>query len=118
MNRTRTRKLLTIVSFILVLCLLPFSNLVAWDPPQNVVVLKDRAAAFFTRADGSDMEVGFYYIQGTNGIAYCVDSDAISPLSQSVHQTPAILHLNADPLRANVSFLSFRRAKPEDVRRK
>jgi|GEM_PF-1366529 len=79
MNRTRTRKLLTIVSLILVLCFLPFSNLVAWDPPASVVVIKDNKAAYFKRADGSDLEVGFYSIQGTGEIAYCVDADALGP---------------------------------------
>ena len=79
MNRTRTRHLLMVVSLILILCFLPFANLVAWDPPQNVVVLKDDSAAYFKRADGSDLQVGFYSIQSTGEIAYCVDADATGP---------------------------------------
>ena len=71
--------MMAVISLILILCFLPFSNLVAWDPPASVVVIKDDKAAYFKRADGSDLEVGFYRIQGTGEIAYCVDADATGP---------------------------------------
>ena len=79
MNRTKSRHFLMVVSLVLVLCFLPFTKLVAWDPPQNVVVLKDDSAAYFKRSDGSDLQVGFYSIQSTGEIAYCVDADATGP---------------------------------------
>jgi len=79
MNRTRTRHFLIVISLILTLCFLPFTCLVAWTPPASVIVQKAADAAYFRRADGSDLQVGFYYLQDTNEIAYCVDADATGP---------------------------------------
>ncbi len=79
MNRTRTRHFLIVISLILTLCFLPFTCLVAWTPPANVTINKAADAAYFKRADGSDLQAGFYYIAGTNEIAYCVDADATGP---------------------------------------
>lgn len=79
MNRTRTRHFLTVLSIILTICFLPFTCLVAWTPPSNVIINKAADAAYFKRADGSDMQSGFYYIAGTNEIAYCIDAEATGP---------------------------------------
>ena len=68
-----------IIALTLLLSIVPSTVGAAWTAPSAVTINKDEDAAYFKRADGSDMQTGFYYIAGTNEIAYCADADAFGP---------------------------------------
>jgi len=59
--------------------LFPISGVFAWSPPANVTINKTVSVSYFTNKWGTPMTTGFYYIAGTNEMAYCADQEGTGP---------------------------------------
>jgi hypothetical protein len=49
---------------------------------SNVTINKTKSVSYFTNQWGTAMTTGFYYLAGTNEVAYCGDQEANGPAVQ------------------------------------
>jgi len=72
-----------ILSLLLTLSMLvslfPMSDVYAWSPTATVTINKTVSVSYFTNKWGTPMTSGFYYLAGTNEIAYCADQEGTGP---------------------------------------
>lgn len=77
-RKTVNRLLSVILALGLLFGIVP-STLCAWTAPANVTINKSANAAYFTNQWGTPLQTGFYYVAGTNEIAYCADQEGTGP---------------------------------------
>ena len=74
------KKILSMVlALSILISLFPMSDIFAWSPPANVTINKTVSVSYFTNKWGTAMTTGFYYVAGTNEIAYCADQEGTGP---------------------------------------
>ncbi len=96
--KKKTKCILVLFSLSLLICLIPLAGVFAgWSPPASVTINNAQHVSYFTSATGSSMETGFYYVAGTNEVAYCVDAEGYGPGGTTYTPNDAAL-TNADYL--------------------